>query len=298
VWIVTKVSLNWLNSIERAKFVSALANIFEHSAWIADRAADQRPFESLADLHASLMSAAAAMSPEQALSLIKSHPDLANKAQRAAGLTMESTSEQDGAGLDRLSDAEFVAFEELNEAYKTKFGFPFIVCVKRLTKDAILGTFRTRLNNDPNLERQNALSEIKRIASLRLAQLVEASDALPIHGTLSTHVLDTRDGVPARGVAIELTELARQGENRTIATSVTNDDGRTDVPLICGRPLPIGIYELRFHIGAYFERRNVALSEPGFLDVIPIRFGVSNPEGHIHVPLLVSPWSYTTYRGS
>jgi 2-oxo-4-hydroxy-4-carboxy-5-ureidoimidazoline decarboxylase len=211
---------------------------------------------------------------------------------------MESTSEQDGAGLDRLSDAEFAAFEELNEAYKAKFDFPFIVCVKRLTKDAILGMFRARLNNDQNLEQQNALAEIKKIASLRLAQLVEASDALSVYGTLSTHVLDTRDGVPARGVAIELIELACQGENRTVATSVTNDDGRTDVPLICGRPLPIGIYELRFHIRTYFERRNIALSEPAFLDLIPIRFGISNPEGHIHVPLLVSPWSYTTYRGS
>jgi 2-oxo-4-hydroxy-4-carboxy-5-ureidoimidazoline decarboxylase len=244
------------------------------------------------------MSTAAAMPPEQISSLIKSHPDLASKVQRAAGLTMESISEQDSAGLDLLSDAEFAAFEELNDAYKAKFDFPFVVCVKRLTKDAILDTFRTRLNNDPNLEQQNALAEIKRIAGLRLAELVEASEALSIYGTLSTHVLDTRDGVPARGVAIELIELARQGKSRTVATSVTNDDGRTDVPLICGRPLPIGLYELRFHVGAYFEGRSVAPSEPGFLDVIPIRFGISNPESHIHVPLLVSPWSYTTYRGS
>jgi 2-oxo-4-hydroxy-4-carboxy-5-ureidoimidazoline decarboxylase len=295
---VAKVSLNWLNSVERAQFVSALANIFEHSAWIAERAADERPFDSVADLHASLMSTAAAMPPEQISSLIKSHPDLASKVQRAAGLTMESISEQDSAGLDLLSDAEFAAFEELNDAYKAKFDFPFVVCVKRLTKDAILDTFRTRLNNDPNLEQQNALAEIKRIAGLRLAELVEASEALSIYGTLSTHVLDTRDGVPARGVAIELIELARQGKSRTVATSVTNDDGRTDVPLICGRPLPIGLYELRFHVGAYFEGRSVAPSEPGFLDVIPIRFGISNPESHIHVPLLVSPWSYTTYRGS
>ena len=123
---MAKVSLNWLNSIERAKFVSALANIFEHSAWITERTADKRPFESLADLHASLMSAAAAMSPEQILSLIKSHPDLANKAQRAAGLTMESTSEQDGAGLYRLSDAEFAAFEELNDGDRSSLGGPAI----------------------------------------------------------------------------------------------------------------------------------------------------------------------------
>jgi 2-oxo-4-hydroxy-4-carboxy-5-ureidoimidazoline decarboxylase len=88
------------------------------------------------------------------------------------------------------------------------------------------------------------------------------------------------------------------GESRIVARAVTNSDGRTDMPLIGGRPVPIGSYELRFSVGKYFAGRGVPLSDPPFLDRIPLRFSVSEPEGHLHVPLLVTPWSYATYRGS
>jgi 2-oxo-4-hydroxy-4-carboxy-5-ureidoimidazoline decarboxylase len=97
---------------------------------------------------------------------------------------------------------------------------------------------------------------------------------------------------------VELVELAALGESRVIARTVTNADGRTDQPLIGGRPLPIGRYELRFKVGKYYAERNVQLPDPPFLDEIPLRFAISEPEGHYHVPLLVTPWSYSTYRGS
>jgi 2-oxo-4-hydroxy-4-carboxy-5-ureidoimidazoline decarboxylase len=80
--------------------------------------------------------------------------------------------------------------------------------------------------------------------------------------------------------------------------TLTNSDGRTDQPLIGGRPVPIGRYELVFSVGKYFAERKVPMSDPPFLDQIPLRFSVSEPEGHLHVPLLVTPWSYATYRGS
>jgi 2-oxo-4-hydroxy-4-carboxy-5-ureidoimidazoline decarboxylase len=83
-----------------------------------------------------------------------------------------------------------------------------------------------------------------------------------------------------------------------VARAVTNSDGRTDQPLIGGRPVPIGRYELTFSVGKYFAGRQVPMSDPPFLDQIPLRFSVSEPEGHLHVPLLVTPWSYATYRGS
>lgn len=110
---------------------------------------------------------------------------------------------------------------------------------------------------------------------------------------LSTHVLDTAAGRPAVGVRIEL----YQGERRLLET-VTNQDGRTDQPLLSGETIPTGKFELRFHIGDYFKATGVALPDPGFLDVVPIRFGVAEPRGHYHVPLLASPFGYTTYRGS
>ncbi len=119
-----------------------------------------------------------------------------------------------------------------------------------------------------------------------------------MHGRLSTHVLDTHAGHPAAGVTIELFELAAHGEPRMIASVTTNLDGRTDQPLIGGRPIPIGRYELRFHVGDYFARRGAPHSDPPFLDVVPVAFAVAEAEGHYHVPLLVTPWSYSTYRGS
>ncbi len=92
--------------------------------------------------------------------------------------------------------------------------------------------------------------------------------------------------------------MGELGHERVIARATTNADGRTDAPLIGGRPVPQGRYELRFGVGKYFASRGMAVSEPAFLDVVPLRFGVAEPEGHLHVPLLVTPWSYATYRGS
>jgi 2-oxo-4-hydroxy-4-carboxy-5-ureidoimidazoline decarboxylase len=119
-----------------------------------------------------------------------------------------------------------------------------------------------------------------------------------VHGRLSTHVLDTHSGKPAAGVAVELSELSDLGVSRLVMRTVTNSDGRTDQPLIGGRPVPIGRYERMFSVGPYFAAREVTMSDPPFLDQIPLRFSVSDPEGHLHVPLLVTPWSYATYRGS
>jgi len=111
-------------------------------------------------------------------------------------------------------------------------------------------------------------------------------------------VLDTHSGKPAEGVAVELLELSDRGASRVVARTITNADGRTDQPLIYHRPVPIGRYELNFNVGDYFARQQVTTSDPPFLDQIPVRFSVSEPESHLHVPLLVTPWSYATYRGS
>jgi 2-oxo-4-hydroxy-4-carboxy-5-ureidoimidazoline decarboxylase len=257
-----------------------------------------RPFAGVKPLFGAMKATVDRAAPELRLALIKGHPDLANKTQRAAGLTSESSAEQNSVGLDRLSDAEYEAFERVNNAYRAKFGFPYIVCVRRHTRDSILRDFERRLPNDATTEAQNSIEEICRIAALRLDQLVASDDRLEVHGRLSTHVLDTHSGQPAVGIAVELVELSNLGANRVVTRAITNADGRTDQPLIHGRPLPIGRYELTFSVGSYFAGRKVPLSNPPFLDSIPLRFAVSDPEGHLHVPLLVTPWSYATYRGS
>jgi 2-oxo-4-hydroxy-4-carboxy-5-ureidoimidazoline decarboxylase len=295
---MSQKKLSDLNACGKDHFVAALANIFEHSPWIAEQAASSRPFAGVKQLFAAMKAAVDRAPPELRLALIKAHPDLANKTQRAAGLTVESSAEQDSVGLDRLSDAEYQAFERVNNAYRTKFGFPYIVCVRRHTKDSILRDFERRLPNDAGAETQKSVEEISRIAALRLDALVASDDRLAVHGRLSTHVLDTHSGKPAAGIAVELVELSDLGASRVITRAVTNADGRTDTPLVGGRPVPIGRYELTFSVGKYFAERGVPMSDPPFLDSIPLRFSVSDPEGHLHVPLLVTPWSYATYRGS
>ena len=114
-------------------------------------------------------------------------------------------------------------------------------------------------------------------------------------GRLSTHVLDTARGRPAAGIPVTLHRIAADGARTPVAEAVTNRDGRTDAPLLAGVAFAPGTYELTFAVGAYFD--DIAPGAP-FLDGVPLRFTVSDPDGHYHVPLLVSPWSYSTYRGS
>jgi 2-oxo-4-hydroxy-4-carboxy-5-ureidoimidazoline decarboxylase len=295
---VTTVSLETLNTADKAGLVAALGDIYEHSPWVVEAIADRRPFATLAALHDAMTAAVRATPTERQLALIRSHPDLAGRAMQAGTLTAHSTVEQASAGLDRLSEAQLAQFHRLNDAYRKRFAMPFVICVRRHSRDSILQQFERRLQNDTRAETEAALTEIFRIAALRLHERVMAADALGVHGRLSTHVLDTHSGRPAVGVAIELVELSADGERREIATAATNRDGRTDQPLIGGRPLPIGRYELRFHVGDYFARRGTPQGDPRFLDVVPVQFAIAEPEGHYHVPLLVTPWSYSTSRGS
>ena len=295
---MSTLALAELNALGMDGFIAALGNVFEHSPWIAEQVTALRPFDGMQPLFDAMKAVAERAPHEQRLALIRAHPDLANKTQRAAGLTADSDAEQNSAGLDRLSDAEYDVFQRVNDAYRAKFGFPYIVCVRRHTKDSILRDFERRLPNAVAAEMENAIAEICRIAALRLDQLVAGSDRLPVHGRLSTHVLDTNSGKPAAGIALELVELSELGSGRVITRAITNHDGRTDQPLIGGRPVPSGRYELSFAVGDYFAARGVPLSDPPFLDRIPLRFAVSEPEGHLHVPLLLTPWSYATYRGS
>ena len=115
---------------------------------------------------------------------------------------------------------------------------------------------------------------------------------------LSTHVLDTASGRPAAGVALTLSRIDHDGRRAVLVRAMTNVDGRTDQPLLAGETLETGTYELEFEAGGYFRTLGLDLPQPPFLDVVPIRFGIADPYGHYHVPLLVSPWSFSTYRGS
>jgi 2-oxo-4-hydroxy-4-carboxy-5-ureidoimidazoline decarboxylase len=294
---MTKLTLDQLNKAGAQEFVATLGEIFEHSPWVAERVAAKRPFTSVRALLDAMTGAVKSAAKEEQAALLRAHPDLAGKAARAGKLTKDSTAEQTSAGLDQLSDHEFESFQGFNTSYQNKHGIPFIVCVRRHTKDSVLKQFAKRIDNSGAQEFETALSEVFRIAALRLDQKIENAD-LGLNGRLSTHVLDNHAGRPAKGITLALRELSDGAEPRLIIRTQTNADGRTDAPLISGRPVPIGQYELLFSVADYYRDQKVSLAEPPFLDVVPIRFSIAEPEGHYHVPLLVTPWSYGTYRGS
>jgi 5-hydroxyisourate hydrolase len=117
-------------------------------------------------------------------------------------------------------------------------------------------------------------------------------------GHLSTHVLDTAHGCPAAGMRVRLQRLDGAGGATTLHDIALNHDGRADGPLLDAASMAAGRYRLLFEVAAYFRARGVALPEPAFIDVVQLDFGIADAQGHYHVPLLVSPWSYSTYRGS
>jgi OHCU decarboxylase len=192
-WVATRLDIarHWIrtrapeggwkpSTLGRTLFVERFGGIYEHSPWIAEAAWD-KGFDASADsaegLSAAMASAARAGGAEKQRALINAHPDLAGKLAAAKKLTAESTSEQAGAGLDQLSDEERARFVELNDSYRARFGFPFIMAVKGETKDAIRAAFEHRLNNSPDEEFKTALDQIDRIAALRLKAIFSPEDA-------------------------------------------------------------------------------------------------------------------------
>jgi len=163
-----------VNAMDRAAFTTTFGGVFEHSPWIAAAGWEARPFASVAALHAALCAAMDGAPAEQQVALIQEHPDLVGRAAREGGLTPASTGEQAAAGLDRLSPDEIARFEELNGAYRARFGFPFVICARENKQASILAGFNARLGNSRDEEIATALGEIAKITRLRLLDIVRA----------------------------------------------------------------------------------------------------------------------------
>ncbi len=155
--------------MSQAEFTEALGEIWEETPEIAEQAWHDKPFEDLDALDRAMVSVVDSMSEPERVALIKAHPDLGSKAKMADA----SVQEQAGVGLDRLSESEYQRFHSLNQAYKDKFDFPFIIAVKNHTLESILEAFEARLKNSKDKEKQQALSEISKIAKLRLESLIK-----------------------------------------------------------------------------------------------------------------------------
>ena len=162
--------INKINKLTKSEFIKVFSNIFENSIWISEELYKMKPFDSFDSLSAKIMGIFENATKEKQIEIIKAHPDLPNKT-RIGSLTIDSKKEQNSAGLDKCTKEEFDEFRNLNSKYKKKFGFPFIFAVKNKTKLEILSSFRKRISYNTNVEFEEAKTQVKKIAILRLNEI-------------------------------------------------------------------------------------------------------------------------------
>ena len=168
-----RISSEELPRLDRGRFVELFGGVFEHAPWVAEQAFAAGPFRNTETLHGAMVEAMRRAPRAQQLALIRAHPDLVGRAAIAGELTAASTAEQASAGLDQCTPAEFGRFCELNQTYKEKFGFPFILAVKGRSRAEVLAIFEQRVRNPLETEFQEALHQIEDITRLRLADLIQ-----------------------------------------------------------------------------------------------------------------------------
>ena len=161
--------INKINKLSKSEFIKVFANIFENARWIAEELHNQKPFNNFEELSSKMLNIFETATKEKQLKILNTHPDLASKT-KINLLTPDSLKEQTNVGLDQCTEEEFNEFEKLNDSYK-KFGFPFILAVKGKTKIEILNNFKKRISSDPETEFDEAIKQVKLIASLRLEEL-------------------------------------------------------------------------------------------------------------------------------
>jgi len=280
--------------------VSIIGGIYEHSPWVVEEFLEKGPssqISTVSDLADRLKSIVDEASEDKKLSLLRAHPDLCEKVEAMKLLTAESQEEQSKSGLQSMEGEELKKFKTMNDSYKKKFGFPFILAVRNASKNTVLSALEGRLKSSSSQREFNiAIENVHKIAWMRLLSKVNTDDAA---GFLTCHVLDTANGIPADKMRIVLTRLAPEESAGVVGEFITNDDGRLEGgPALKGKDFIVGTYEWQFYAGDYFAAKGQSMNGNPFLDVIPLRFGIDNPDDHYHVPLLVSPWSFSTYRGS
>ena len=161
--------INKINKLPQSEFIKVFANIFENARWIAKELYKQKPFGDFNELSSKMMNIFEMSSKEEKLKILNDHPDLGNKT-KISSLTQDSLKEQKTVGVDQCTSEEFNEFKKLNDAYK-KFGFPFILAIKGKSKIEILNNFRKRINSESQIEFEEAINQVKKIASLRLKEL-------------------------------------------------------------------------------------------------------------------------------
>mmetsp|Transcript_28063 Transcript_28063/g.32724 ORF Transcript_28063/g.32724 Transcript_28063/m.32724 type:complete len:381 (-) Transcript_28063:109-1251(-) len=299
-----KLTVTELLSKSKDEVLAAIGNIYEHSSWIAEKfytdhvegKETKTKITNVRELFDLMNSIVENSSREQKMTLLCAHPDLCAKIDALKKLTKSSQEEQSSAGLGSLTDEERERFSIMNSNYRTKFGFPFILAARHVTKYTVLTAIEGRLELPTDSEFVGALYQVSKIAWMRLLALFKITGQ---KGFLTCHVLDTANGCPGANMRIQLHRITPTEHAGLVKEFVTNDDGRLPGgPALKDEEFIVGVYQWTFFAGDYFSRKNMPTNGVQFLDEIPLRFGIDDPEEHYHVPLLVSPWSYSTYRGS
>jgi 2-oxo-4-hydroxy-4-carboxy-5-ureidoimidazoline decarboxylase len=294
-----------LLSKPKAEILTVLGGIYEHSSWIAEefyaeyvdgKDSTSETITNVRDIFQYMSSIVDKATREQKMELLCAHPDLCAKIDSLKKLTKSSQEEQTNAGLSTLTDGERNKFSDMNTKYRDKFGFPFILAARHVTKYTVLSAIEGRLQMPIDAEFTGALFQVSKIAWMRL---LAAFNTTGQKGFLTCHVLDTANGCPGASMRVTLHRITPEENAGLIKEFITNDDGRLPGgPALKDEDFLVGTYQWTFYVGDYFARKNIKTSGVPFLDEIPLRFGIDDPEEHYHVPLLVSPWSYSTYRGS
>ncbi len=283
-----KLTLDDVNKMNLDAFVAAFGDVIEFTPAAAKAAFAKRPFATVTALHAALFDYLRLASPAEQHAFFHKLSDIG---EHAVPFTAASTSEQSKAGIGSLGAGELARLHELNLAYRSKFDMSYTICVRRNTEQRIFGEFERRLHNDKGVELAANMQEQFFITRLRIGEQVSGPGAPNIHGDVTAHVLNAMAGRPANGVTVSLYEIF--GEQRhKVNEAVTNADGRADV--LKGQPVPIGRYELRFALGDYFRKNTTPSVEP-FFDVVPMRLFISKPEDSYHVPMIATPFNYSTH---
>lgn len=283
-----KLALDDVNRMSLDAFVAAFGDVIEFTPAAARNAYAKRPFPTVIALHEALFDGLRLLPPAEQHAFFKRLSDIG---ENAVPFTAASTSEQAKAGISSLGAPDLARLHELNKAYRAKFDMSYTICVRRNTVQQIFDELERRLHNDKQAELEKAIYEEHLITRLRIGEQVSGPGAPKIHGDVTAHVLNAMVGTPANGVTVALYEIFGDRSHK-LSEAVTNADGRADV--LKGQPVPIGRYELRFAIGDYFRSNTTPPVEP-FFDVVPVRLFIAKPEDSYHVPMIATPFNYSTH---
>lgn len=283
-----KLTLDDVNRMNLDAFVAAFGDVIEFAPAAAKVAFTKRPFATVTALHEAIFDGLRLAPPAEQHAFFHKLSDIG---ENAVPLTAASTSEQSKAGISSLDAAELARLHELNKAYRAKFDMSYTICVRRNTVQTIFDELERRLHNEKDVELAAAMQEQYFITRLRIGEQVSGAGAPKIYGDVTAHVLNAMIGKPAKGVAVALYEIFGE-QSHKVSEAVTSADGRADV--LKGQPVPIGRYELRFAIGDYFRKNTTPAVEP-FFDVVPMRLFIGKPEDSYRVPMIATPFNYSTH---